>query len=100
MSDAAWQRVIGVIERNDQFTRGIVILGLGESELKLAESFAVAARYPLVKGFAVKGEPFLPKARPLEMAGELTDEQAIADMAENYQRLCNLWDDARAAQLV
>ena len=38
LSDAAWQRVIGVIERNDQFTRGIVILGLGESEEKLAES--------------------------------------------------------------
>jgi len=98
LSDAAWQRVIGAIERNDQFTRGIVILGLGESELKLAESFAVAARYPLVKGFAV-GRTIFAKSAAAWMAGELTDEQAIADMAENYQRLCNLWDDARATQL-
>ena len=90
--------MIGVIERNDQFTRGIVILGLGESELKLAESFAVAARYPLVKGFAV-GRTIFAKSAAAWMAGELTDEQAIADMAENYQRLCNLWDDARATQL-
>ena len=63
LSDAAWQRVIGAIERNDQFTRGIVILGLGESELKLAESFAVAARYPLVKGFAVGRTIFAKRGR-------------------------------------
>ncbi|MGB0208224.1 MAG: bifunctional 5-dehydro-2-deoxygluconokinase/5-dehydro-2-deoxyphosphogluconate aldolase [Candidatus Puniceispirillaceae bacterium] len=97
LTDAAWQRVIGAIERNDQFTRGIVILGLGESEEKLAESFAVAARYPLVKGFAV-GRTIFAKSAAAWMAGELTDEQAISDMAENYQRLCNLWDDARTTQ--
>ena len=58
-------------------------------------SFAVAARYPLVKGFAVGRTIFSAAAW---MAGELTDEQAIADMAENYQRLCNMWDNARALQ--
>ena len=45
------------------------------------------------------GRTIFAKSAAAWMAGELTDEQAIADMAENYQRLCNLWDDARATQL-
>ena len=35
----AWQNVIDAIERNDAHTRGIVILGLGESEEKLDRVF-------------------------------------------------------------
>ena len=63
LTDAAWQLVIGAIERNDQFT-GIVILGLGESEEKLAESFAGSRTLSSGKAL-LWGEPFLPKARPL-----------------------------------
>jgi 5-dehydro-2-deoxygluconokinase len=53
LSATAWQKTIDAIERNDGHTRGIVVLGLGESEDMLEESFRVAAKYPLVKGFAV-----------------------------------------------
>jgi len=94
-SPFAWQATIDAIECNDAYTRGIVILGLGEDEDRLAESFKVAARYPLVKGFAVGRTIFASTARDW-MAGTLADDKAIADMAENYQRLCILWDDARA----
>ncbi|MGQ7846994.1 bifunctional 5-dehydro-2-deoxygluconokinase/5-dehydro-2-deoxyphosphogluconate aldolase [Granulosicoccus sp. 3-233] len=91
----AWQQAIDAIERHDRNTRGIVVLGLGESEEKLAESFDIAARYPLVKGFAV-GRTIFADSASRWMRGELSDKDAIATMADNYRRLCTLWDKALA----
>ena len=96
-SAAAWEQTIEAIERNDPDTRGIVVLGLGESEEKLAASFAVAARYPLVKGFAVGRTIFAESARAW-MAGEVSDSEAVTVMAENYGRLCAIWDRARGKE--
>jgi 5-dehydro-2-deoxygluconokinase len=61
----------------------------------LARSFAVAARYPLVKGFAV-GRTIFADAAASFMKGNISDDAAIADMAEKYTKLCTLWDNARA----
>ena len=94
LTDIAWQRVIATIEQNDEHTRGIVILGLGESEEKLAQSFSIAASYPLVKGFAVGRTIFADVAQQWFL-GEKTDAQAIDEMAKNYKKLCNIWDKAR-----
>lgn len=93
-TDAAWQSTIDAIERNDPNTRGIVVLGLGESEEKLATSFQVAAQYPLVKGFAVGRTIFAETANDW-MLGNLTDDDAVDAMAGNYERLCTVWDTAR-----
>lgn len=95
LTDAAWQHTVSTIERNDPHTRGIVILGLGESEEKLAASFSIAARYPLVKGFAVGRTLFADSARAW-MTGEIDDSTAITTMTKNYARLCELWDKARS----
>jgi len=96
LSDAAWQHTIDAIERNDPNNRGIVILGLGETAEKLAASFEIAARYPLVKGFAVGRTIFAESARDW-LQGKVSDEQAVAAMAKNYDRLCKVWDKAKAA---
>lgn len=93
-TEAAWQSTCDAITRNDPNTRGIVILGLGESEDKLAASFAAAARYPLVKGFAVGRTIFADAARDW-MLGNLGDDEAVATMSENYARLCAAWNKAR-----
>ena len=94
LTDAAWQNTIDAIERHDANTRGIVVLGLGESEDKLADSFKVAARYPLVKGFAV-GRTIFAESAAAWMRGELSDDKAIATMTDNYRRLCTIWNEAR-----
>ena len=94
LTDAAWANTIDAIERHDSNTRGIVVLGLGESEATLADSFAVAARYPLVKGFAV-GRTIFADSASAWMRGALADQDAVTAMANNYQRLCALWDKAR-----
>ncbi|WP_172327622.1 5-dehydro-2-deoxygluconokinase [Mangrovicoccus sp. HB161399] len=95
-TSAAWANAVEAIERNDPNTRGIVVLGLDAPEAELAASFEVAASFDLVKGFAV-GRTIFGDAARAWMKGEMTDEAAIAQMAERYTRLCQVWDGARAA---
>jgi 5-dehydro-2-deoxygluconokinase len=94
-TDAAWAAACAAIERNDMFTRGIVVLGLGSDEATLAASFAAAAKHPLVKGFAV-GRTIFAKAAEDYMAGTMTEAEAVSAMTEAYARVAALWDAARA----
>lgn len=96
LSATAWQKTIDAIERNDGHTRGIVVLGLGESEDMLEESFRVAAKYPLVKGFAVGRTIFADVAQQWFL-GKKTDSRAIKEIEKNYGKLCRIWDKARKA---
>lgn len=95
-SRAAWENACNAITDNDPNTRGIVVLGLEAPEADLAASFRVAAGFPLVKGFAVGRTIFAQAARDW-LAGTMSDEDAIEDMQGRYQRLCTIWQDARAA---
>ncbi|WP_420396614.1 bifunctional 5-dehydro-2-deoxygluconokinase/5-dehydro-2-deoxyphosphogluconate aldolase [Nioella sp.] len=94
-TDAGWQAACDAITRNDPYTRGIVVLGLAAAESALRDSFQVAARYPLVKGFAV-GRTIFGAAAEAYMKDAITAEEAVTQMAENYARLCAIWDEARA----
>ena len=93
---AAWQNAIDAIEAHDRHTRGIVVLGLDAPEAELAASFKVAAGFPLVRGFAVGRTIFGAVARDW-LAGTISDDAAVAQMAARYARLCEIWDAARAA---
>lgn len=94
-SDAGWQAACDAIQENDPYTRGIVVLGLASGEEALAKSFRSAARFPLVKGFAV-GRTIFGAAAEAWMAGRMDDAEALHDMKDSYARLCALWDAARA----
>lgn len=94
-TDAGWQAACDAITRNDPYTRGIVVLGLAAAEEALRESFAVAARHPLVKGFAV-GRTIFGAAAEAYMTDAITAGEAVDQMADNYARLCAIWDEARA----
>ena len=93
--DAAWQKACAVIEDNDPYCRGIVVLGLDAPFEDLRTSLRVAAGHDLVKGFAIGRTIFGDVARAW-MAGNMADEEAVARMAENFSRLCEAWDRARA----
>lgn len=93
---AAWRNACDAISRNDPNTRGIVVLGLDAPASALEESFAVAASFDLVKGFAVGRTIFADAARGW-LLGEIDDQAAIADMAGRYAGLCAVWDRARAS---
>jgi len=94
-TDAAWAASVEAIERNDPRTRGIVVLGLEAPEAELAASFERAARFPLVKGFAVGRTIFAEAARDW-LAGRIDDTTAVTRMRDNYARLCRIWDGAKA----
>jgi 5-dehydro-2-deoxygluconokinase len=94
-TEAAWRNAVEAIERTDPHTRGIVVLGLDAPEDELAASFALAAKFPLVKGFAV-GRTIFGDVAQAWMKGETTDAEAIAEMAQRFKRLCGIWDKARA----
>lgn len=94
-TDAAWNNAVLAIERNDPRTRGIVVLGLDAPEDELAASFALAAKQPLVKGFAV-GRTIFGDAARAWLNGDMDDDVAVTQMAERFTRLCDIWDNARA----
>lgn len=94
-TSAAWANACAAIEENDRHTRGIVVLGLDAPEETLAASFEIAAAFDLVKGFAVGRTIFGQTARAW-MTGNVSDDDAIAEMARRYARLCEIWDGARA----
>lgn len=94
-SEAAWDNAAKAISDNDPYCRGIVVLGLEAPEDELASSFALAAKLELVKGFAVGRTIFGDAARKW-LAGSISDEEAVSDMAARFTALCQIWDKARA----
>lgn len=94
-TDAAWLDATTAITRNDPNTRGIVVLGLDAPAQELFDSFATAAKFPLVKGFAV-GRTIFGDVAKRWLAGQIADTEAVAEMQKNYTDLCRVWDQARA----
>ena len=96
-TDAAWHSACTTIKANDPHVRGIVVLGLEASPEDLAQSFALARKHDLVKGFAVGRTIFVHAAKEW-FAGRMTDEDAIKDMTTRYAALCAAWDASKGPQ--
>ena len=94
-TQAAWQQAIAAIEAHDRHTRGIVVLGLDAPQEAFTASFAIAAGFDLVKGFAV-GRTIFGDAARAWMKGGLEDSAAVEEMAGRFRRLCEVWDTARS----
>jgi 5-dehydro-2-deoxygluconokinase len=97
-TDGAWRAACEAITRHDPYVRGVVVLGLDAPAEELEASFALAARQPLVKGFAV-GRTIFGDAARAWMAGRMDDEEAVAQMAERFRALAETWDRARDGAL-
>jgi 5-dehydro-2-deoxygluconokinase len=85
------------VETYDPYCRGIVMLGLEAPESELAAAFRVASSTKLVKGFAV-GRTIFADAADKWLAGKMTDEEAVADMAARFESLVSLWKQTRHVQ--
>lgn len=94
VSGEAWRLTCAAIARRDAYCRGVLVLGLDAAPERLAESFAVAARHDLVKGFAVGRTIFADAARAW-LAGKIDDNAAVSAMATRFRFLCEAWDKAR-----
>lgn len=89
-SKEAWAAIDAVISRNDPWCRGVVLLGLEAPQAELETAFAAAQSAPCVKGFAV-GRTIFADAAKAWFAGDMSDEDAIADMAQRFSALTNVW---------
>ncbi|MBC7803513.1 MAG: DUF2090 domain-containing protein, partial [Candidatus Parcubacteria bacterium] len=93
-SDTEWVAIEKVLARNDPHCRGVLLLGLEASEAELGRSFALAARHPSCKGFAVGRSIFMDAARRW-FSNECSDSAVADEVAANYRRLVNSWKNAR-----
>ena len=90
---AAWDEIEDVINNQDPYCNGVLLLGLDAPEDKLAESFRVAAPKSICKGFAVGRSIFGDVARKW-FAGTLNDEEAANKIAKKYERIIRIWQEA------
>ena len=93
-SASAWAGIEAVIAKHDPWCRGVVLLGLDAPQDELEAAFAATANAPVVKGFAV-GRTIFADAAEKWLAGKMSDEAAIADMARRFESLTEAWLAAR-----
>ncbi|PBB18519.1 5-dehydro-2-deoxygluconokinase [Mesorhizobium sp. WSM4313] len=93
-SAGAWAKIEQVIVKNDPWCRGVVLLGLEAPQDELVAAFAATANAPIVKGFAV-GRTIFVNAAERWLAGRMSDDEAIADMAARFEQLTEAWLAAR-----
>jgi 5-dehydro-2-deoxygluconokinase len=96
-SPASWRGICEVIRARDPWCNGVLLLGLDAPEEVLLRAFEHAIEAPLCRGFAVGRSIFNPAARGW-FAGEMSDEEAIADIAARYKRLIDHWRSLRASK--
>jgi 5-dehydro-2-deoxygluconokinase len=93
-SQAAWDLVAATIARHDPHCRGVLLLGLDAPLETVERSFALAARQPVCKGFAV-GRTIFGEPACAWMQGEINDDEAVRRMAATYARLITAWEAVR-----
>ena len=93
-SAAAWKKIEAVINTNDPYCRGVVLLGLEAPLADLEVAFAATADASVVKGFAV-GRSIFAHAAEEWMAGRMNDQSAVDDMAQRFEQLTKAWLAAR-----
>jgi 5-dehydro-2-deoxygluconokinase len=97
-SPATWKNIENAIVRADPYCRGVVLLGLSTPLSELIRSFAVAAPFKIVKGFAVGRTIFEEIAREW-FCGATDDDAAVKGMAANLAALVSAWRQVRAETL-
>ncbi|KAA3447637.1 5-dehydro-2-deoxygluconokinase [Mesorhizobium sp. SARCC-RB16n] len=93
-SSGAWAKIEAVILKHDPWCRGVVLLGLEAPQDELEAAFAATAKAPIVKGFAV-GRTIFVHAAEQWLAGRMSDDEAVADMASRFEKLTEAWLAAR-----
>ncbi len=93
----AWDAIGEVIQREDPWCRGALVLGFEAPEAELERAFRVATKAPVVRGFAVGRTIFAEPAKAW-LGGRLDDAGAVSEMAERFERLVRIFENARSAR--
>ena len=91
----AWDEIGKVIDKNDPYCRGIVLLGLEAPAEELEKGFRAVAGKHHVKGFAV-GRTIFNEAANAWLSGSISDDAAVNMMAEKFGNLVAIWNKVRS----
>jgi 5-dehydro-2-deoxygluconokinase len=89
-----WQEIENVIQKNDPHCRGVLMLGLNAPVAELMVDFALGANFQICKGFAV-GRTLFQDAAEAWFNDKISDKEASARIAENYETLLRSWNKLR-----
>jgi 5-dehydro-2-deoxygluconokinase len=92
----SWDEIGKVIDAHDPYCRGIVLLGLEAPPEELEKGVRAVAGKRHVKGFAV-GRTIFNEAAQEWLRGTISDETAIAMMAQKFGALVAMWEKAQAS---
>ncbi|PIB26458.1 5-dehydro-2-deoxygluconokinase [Amylibacter kogurei] len=93
-TNSGWEDVGKVIRDNDQWCRGVLMLGLDAPIDTVVDSISRASQQPFVRGFAV-GRTIFGEAARAWLANEIDDLAAQALMKKNFDILIQSWVQAR-----
>ncbi|MER1966289.1 5-dehydro-2-deoxygluconokinase [Castellaniella sp. GW247-6E4] len=95
MAEASWNRLAELIQAQDPYCRGVVLLGLNLPLDHLATSFR-QARHPLIKGFMVGRSIW--QAPSIEWLNRRIDDEAFIEAAgANFSLLIDAWRNRHTA---
>jgi 5-dehydro-2-deoxygluconokinase len=95
-TDESWRQIADIVAAHDPLCRGALLLGLDASEAQVAQSFDVAARHLICRGFAIGRTIFGAPAREW-LAAAIDDAEAKARVAAGYARMIDEWRRRRPA---
>jgi 5-dehydro-2-deoxygluconokinase len=91
-----WRQIDAAIRENDPLCRGVLLLGLSAPQEDVIASFAVAAPFLIVKGFAVGRTIFHEVARDW-LSNRIDDQSAVESLAHKFRVLVEAWRRLRRA---
>ena len=94
MKENSWKQVSTIINTSDSHCQGVLLLGLSAPIDIVKESFDVAAKYTICKGFTVGRTIFYDPAE-LWMQNKITDEELVDSVSKNYTDLIKAWKKNR-----
>jgi 5-dehydro-2-deoxygluconokinase len=96
MSAANWQALDALVQKEDPYCRGAVILGLSQPLEQLVAAFA-EARSPIVKGFMI-GRSVWAQPSLAWLQGHVDDTEFRHQVGANFRQLIEGWRASRGAR--
>jgi 5-dehydro-2-deoxygluconokinase len=90
----SWQQLDALIEANDPYCKGVVLLGLAAPLEDVASGFGLAAASRHCKGFTV-GRTIFQAPSEAWLAGRINDDELIQQIRDNFETLITAWASAR-----
>jgi len=94
LKDNSWKQVSSIINTHDPYCQGVLLLGLSAPIDNVIESFGVAAKYNICRGFTV-GRTIFYEPTELWMQKKINDDELVDSVSKNYIELIEAWKKYR-----